>query len=89
MLVALPDGVELIRVFFGVLRLGAVAALVDPSQPPAALREAVVQARPVLAVCPESLAPELQLPALHPAALTDVPSRVTRSCGRRTGGRRP
>jgi fatty acid CoA ligase FadD22 len=55
-LIALPDGFDLARIFLGTLRLGAVAALVNPMLPVKELAGMLASADPAAVVCGPALA---------------------------------
>lgn len=55
-LVALPDGFDLARIFLGTLRLGAVAVLVNPMLPAEELAGMLTSAAPAAVVCGPALA---------------------------------
>jgi acyl-coenzyme A synthetase/AMP-(fatty) acid ligase len=55
-LIALPDGIELVWAFLGAVRLGAVAVPVNPRLTAADHRDAAVVAAAAMVVCPAALA---------------------------------
>ena len=73
-LIALPDGVELVAAFFGALRLGAVAALASPFLPEGQLRRLADYIGASAAVVPDSRVAECSGAGtgLHPVTVDSV-----------------